>query len=155
MALTKYFKDIPEIAYEGPLTDNPFAYRWYNADEEVAGKTMAEWLRASVCYWHTFRGAGGDQFGSATIERPWGDLKKVTDYLKLADVAFDFISRLGVPFYCFHDRDVAPEGKNVKETNENLWKIAEHFKKLQGATGVKLLWGTANLFSHPRFSQGA
>ena len=155
MALTKYFKDIPEIAYEGPLTDNPFAYRWYNADEEVAGKTMAEWLRASVCYWHTFRGAGGDQFGSATIERPWGDLKKVTDYLKLADVAFDFISRLNVPFYCFHDRDVAPEGKNVKETNENLWKIAEHFKKLQGATGVKLLWGTANLFSHPRFSQGA
>lgn len=156
MALTTWFKDIPDIAYEGPDSDNPFAYRYYNADEKILGKTMADWLRFAVCYWHTFRGTGADPFGPGTIRHPWEDGTDSVDMaLKRAEVVFDFISKLGLPFYCFHDRDVAPEGANVRETNKNLWAVAKRFKQLQKATGIELLWGTANMFSHPRFAQGA
>ena len=156
MAFTPYFDAIPTIAYEGPDTDNPLAYRWYDAKQKVLGKPMKEWMRNAVCYWHTFRGTALDIFGPGTINRPWEDGTNSVDMaLKRTEVVFDFITRLGVEFYCFHDRDVAPEGANVLETNKNLWAVAEKLKQLQKATGVKLLWGTANMFSHPRFSQGA
>ena len=156
MALTPYFKNIPEIRYEGPDSDNPFAFKWYNADEVVAGRRMEDWLRFSVCYWHTFRGTGADPFGGATLFRPWEDgSDSVAMAVKRADVVFDLIQRLGFKFYCFHDRDVAPEGRSVAETNKNLWTVAKRFQQLQKQTGIKLLWGTANMFSHPRFAQGA
>ena len=156
MPLTTYFNNIPAIAYEGPDSDNPFAFRWFNPKEKILGRSMKDWMRNAVCYWHTFRGTGGDPFGPGTICRPWEDGTNSLDMaLKRTEVVFDFITKLGAEFYCFHDRDVAPEGATVAESNANLWKVAEKFKELQKATGVKLLWGTANMFSHPRFSQGA
>ncbi len=156
MAFTTYFDHIPTIAYEGVESDNPFAFKWYDAKAKVLGKPMKDWMRNSVCYWHTFRGMGGDPFGPGTICRPWEDGTDSLDMaLKRTEVVFDFLTKLGVEYYCFHDRDVAPEGGNLTETNANLWKVAKQLKKLQDATGVKLLWGTANLFSHPRFNQGA
>jgi xylose isomerase len=155
-SLTTWFQKIPQIAYEGPKSDNPLAYRWYNADEVILGKKMRDHLRMAVCYWHTFRGMALDIFGPGTIVRPWEDGTNSLDMaLKRTEVVMDFISKLGFDFYCFHDRDASPEGANVKETNENLGKIREKLKELQKATGIKLLWGTANLFSHTRFSQGA
>lgn len=156
MSLTKYFDKIPAINYEGPDSDNPFAYRYYDPSHKIAGKTLKDWCRFAVCYWHTFRGTGADPFGPGTLVRPWEDGTDSVDMaVKRADVVFDFVSKLGLDFYCFHDRDVAPEGKDVKATNANLWKVAKRFKKLQKQTGIKLLWGTANMFSHPRFTQGA
>lgn len=156
MALTKYFDAIPEITYEGPETDNPLAYRWFNPEEKILGKKMKDHMRNAVCYWHTFRGVALDIFGPGTLVRAWEDGTNSLDMaLKRTEVVFDFIGKLGVEYYCFHDRDVAPEGANVAETNKNLWAVAEKLKQLQKATGVKLLWGTANMFSHPRFSQGA
>ena len=153
---SKWFKQIPDIAYEGPDSDNPFAYKFYNPSEKILGKTMEDWLRFAVCYWHTFRGNGADPFGPGTIERPWEDGSDSLDMaVKRADVVFEFIQKLGLPFYCFHDRDVAPEGSSVKQTNKNLWTVAKRFKQLQQSTGIKLLWGTANMFSNPRFNQGA
>ncbi|GDY11712.1 xylose isomerase [Planctomycetota bacterium] len=156
MALTSWFDAIPAITYEGPETDNPFAFRWYQPDEKILGKPMKDWMRNAVCYWHTFRGVALDIFGPGTLARPWEDGSNSLDMaLKRTDVVFDFLTRLGVEYYCFHDRDVAPEGANLAETNRNLWAVAEKLKQLQAATKVKLLWGTANMFSHPRFSQGA
>jgi xylose isomerase len=156
MAFTKHFAQIPQIRYEGPASTNPLAYRYYNPDEIVAGKAMKDHLRFAVCYWHTFRGVALDIFGPGTLVRPWEDGSNSVDMaVKRTEVVFDFIGHLGLPFYCFHDRDVAPEGANLTETNANLWKVAKRLKELQQATGIKLLWGTANMFSHPRFSQGA
>ncbi len=155
-ALTPYFDAIPAIKYEGPDSDNPFAYRYFNPNEKILGKAMKDWMRNAVCYWHTFRGTALDIFGPGTLVRPWEDGTNSLDMaIKRTDVVFDFISRLGVEYYCFHDRDVAPEGADLSETNANLWAVAEKLKKLQKATGTKLLWGTANMFSHSRFSQGA
>jgi len=155
MAFTEWFDQIPEIRYEGPETDNPYAYRYYNPEEVVAGRKMREWLRFAVCYWHTFRGTASDPFGAGTIRRPWEKADSLDMALERTEVFFDFVTKLGLDFYCFHDRDVAPEGANLAETNDNLWKVAEKFKQLQDSTGVKLLWGTANMFSHPRFVHGA
>jgi xylose isomerase len=155
-ALTKWFDAIPDIAYEGPGSDNPFCYRYYNADEVVAGRKMRDWLRFGICYWHTFRGVALDMFGPGTIARPWEDGTNSADQaVRRTEVVFDFVAKLGLDFYTFHDRDVAPEGANVAETNKNLWTVAKRLKELQQATGIKLLWGTANMFSHPRFAQGA
>jgi len=151
-----FFARMPDIRYEGPDSDNPFAYRWYDPDAVILGKRMEDWLRASVCYWHTFRNEAADPFGPGTIERPWEDGSDSLDMaLRRADVVFEFIQKLGLKFYCFHDRDVAPEGDTIKRSNKNLWAVAERFKQLQKSTGIKLLWGTANLFSNPRFDQGA
>jgi xylose isomerase len=156
MAFTKHFDAIPQIRYEGPDSDNPLAYRWYKAEERILGKPMKDWMRNAVCYWHTFRGTALDIFGPGTIQRPWEDGTNSLDMaVKRTEVVFDFITKLGVEFYCFHDRDVAPEGANVAETNTNLWTVAKRLKELQKTTGVRLLWGTANMFSHTRFSQGA
>lgn len=144
------------IPYEGPSSRRALAFKHYNPDEIVDGRTMAEHMRFSVAYWHAFRGAGLDPFGVATIARPW---EKGSDAISVAknrmDAAFEFFQKIRVPFWCFHDRDIAPEGRSLRETNRNLDKLVSHAKKLQKATGVKLLWGTANLFSNPRYMCGA
>lgn len=150
------FPDVPKIKYEGPDSKNPLAFRHYNPDEVVEGKTMKEHLRFSVCYWHTFRGTGSDPFGPGCAIRPWDDgSESVENAVKRARVAFEFMEKLGCPFYCFHDRDVAPEGTNLAETNKNLDAVAKVLKEEQQRTGIQLLWGTANLFSNKRFVHGA
>jgi xylose isomerase len=151
-----FFPDVPKIAFEGTNSKNPLAFRHYNPDEVVAGKTMRDHLRFAVCYWHTFRGTGSDPFGPGCAQRPWEDGTDSVDMaLKRVDVAFEFMEKLGVPFYCFHDRDVAPEGKTLKETNDNLDKVVKKLKEAQSRTGIHLLWGTANLFSNRRYVHGA
>ncbi len=151
-----YFPDVSKIEYEGPDSRNPLAFHHYNPSEVVAGKSMEEWLRFSVCYWHTFRGDGTDPFGAPTMQRPWDDgSDSVDNALKRVDVAFEFMEKLGAPFYCFHDRDVAPEGSSLRETNAILDKVVAKLKVEQERTGIKLLWGTANMFSNPRFMHGA
>jgi xylose isomerase len=149
-----FFKDIEPLKYEGPDSDNPLAFHHYNKDEIIAGKRMEDHLRFAVAYWHSFAWPGGDPFGGQTFERPWfGD---TMDHAKLkADVAFEMFSLLGAPFYCFHDADVRPEGKTFAESRKNLESIVDIFAEKQKQTGVKLLWGTANLFSHRRFMSGA
>ena len=151
-----YFPEVEKIKFEGPDSKNPLAFRHYNPDEMVEGKSMREHLRFSVAYWHTFRGMGGDPFGPGCAQRPWEDgSDSVEMAIKRVRVAFEFMQKLGVPYYCFHDRDVAPEGKNLKETNANLDRVVSALKEEQQRTGIKLLWGTANLFSNPRFVHGA
>ncbi|MDP9591649.1 UNVERIFIED_ORG: xylose isomerase [Shinella zoogloeoides] len=151
---TGFFGDIAKIKYEGPESTNPLAFRHYNPDEIVLGKRMEDHLRFAVAYWHTFVWPGGDPFGGQTFERPWFDDTMKAAKLK-ADVAFEFFQLLGVPFYCFHDADVRPEGKDFIENTKNLNEIVDYFEKKQAETGVKLLWGTANLFSNRRYMGGA
>ena len=151
---TGFFGDIAKIKYEGPESTNPLAFRYYNPDEIVAGKRMEDHLRFAVAYWHTFVWPGGDPFGGQTFERPWFEDTMQAAKLK-ADVAFEFFQLLGVPFYCFHDADVRPEGKDFVENTKNLNEIVDYFEKKQAETGVKLLWGTANLFSNRRYMGGA
>ena len=152
--MTDFFKGIPSIKFEGAGTDNDFAFRHYNADEVVMGKTMKDHLRFAAAYWHSFAWPGGDPFGGQTFDRPWfGDSM---DAAKLkADVAFEMFQILGVPYFCFHDADVRPEGATFAESTKNLEEIVDYFAEKMDATGVKLLWGTANLFSHRRFMAGA
>lgn len=150
------FPEIEKIRYEGPQSKNPLAFRWYNEDEIVEGKSMKEHLRFAVVYWHTFRGNGSDPFGAPTMVRPWEDgTDSVENAQNRARVAFEFIEKLGAPYYAFHDRDVAPEGSTLAETNKNLDSVVAVLKEEQQRTGVKLLWGTANMFSNPRFMHGA
>ncbi|MGE3244451.1 MAG: xylose isomerase, partial [Pirellulales bacterium] len=150
------FPEISRIPFEGPQSKNPLAFRYYDENEKVAGKSMKDHLRFSVVYWHTFRGTGSDPFGPGTALRPWDDgSNSVENAQKRARVAFEFIEKLGAPFYAFHDRDVAPEGANLAETNRNLDAVVKVLKEEQQRTGIKLLWGTANLFSNPRFMHGA
>ena len=152
----EFFPGISKIQYEGPRSKNPLAFKHYNAQELVEGKPMKDHLRFSVTYWHTIRGQLSDMFGSGTAVRPWED---GTNSLQMAEtrarVAFEFLEKLGAPFYAFHDRDVAPEGSNLRETNKNLDAIVKILAAEQKRTGVKLLWGTACLFAHPRFAHGA
>jgi xylose isomerase len=150
------FPQVSKIRYEGPDSDNPLAFRWYNPDEVVAGRTMKDHLRFTVVYWHTMRGTGSDPFGSGTMLRPWEDgTDSVQNACNRARVAFEFFEKLDAPFYAFHDRDVAPEGKSLAESNKNLDAVAKVLKEEQQRTGVKLLWGTANMFSNPRYMHGA
>lgn len=150
------FPEIDRIRFEGPESKNPLAFHYYNADEKVGGKTMRDHLRFSVVYWHTFRNPLADPFGPGTAVRPWED---GTDSLENAQnrvrVAFEFMEKLGTPFYAFHDRDVAPEGASLAETNRNLDAVVKVLKEEQERTGIKLLWGTANLFSNRRYVHGA
>jgi xylose isomerase len=152
----EFFPDVKKIRYEGPDSSNPLSFRHYNENEIVEGKSMKEHLRFAVCWWHTFRGMGGDPFGPGCAVRPWED---GTDSVEMAkkrvQVAFEFIEKLGAPYFCFHDRDVAPEGKSLKETNANLDQIVKAIRDQMQRTGAKLLWGTANLFSNPRYVHGA
>jgi xylose isomerase len=150
------FPKIPKIVYEGPKSKNPLAFKHYNPEERVEGKTMKDHLRFSVTYWHTFRGQLADMFGVGTAIRPWED---GTNSVKMAQtrarVAFEFMEKLGAPFYAFHDRDAAPEGRDLRETNKNLDAVVKVLKEEQERTGIKLLWGTACLFAHPRYVHGA
>jgi len=152
----EFFPGISKIQYEGPSSKNPLAFKHYKADELVEGKPMKDHLRFSVTYWHTIRGQLSDMFGSGTAVRPWED---GSNSMPMAEtrvrVAFEFLEKLGAPFYAFHDRDVAPEGKDLRETNRNLDAIVKLLKQEQQRTGVQLLWGTACLFAHPRFAHGA
>ncbi len=151
-----FFPTVKAIQYEGPGSKNPLALKWYNAEETIAGKKMKDWLRFSVAYWHTFKGSGSDPFGAATLLRPWNTGKDAMAAARNTLMAsFEFAQKLGVDYYCFHDRDIAPEGATLKESNRNVDEIARLALRLQKDTGVKLLWNTANLFSHPRYMHGA
>ncbi len=155
--MTRVYADIAPVRYEGPQSNNPLAFRWYDANRVVLGKTLAEHLRPAVCYWHTFCWGGQDPFalGGNLFERPWfeGDPLQAAQ-LKL-DNAFDFFERVGLPFWCFHDRDVAPEGATLRESNAFLDQVLERAQRKMADGGPRLLWGTANLFSAPRFMGGA
>lgn len=151
-----HFPGLGPIAYEGPQTENPLAFRHYNPDELFDGKPLSAHMRFSIAYWHSFRGVGSDPFGPGTIVRPWEKGKDPISVAKVRmDAAFEFFQKIRAPFWCFHDRDIAPEGKTLAESNKNLDQLVAHARTLQQATGVKLLWGTANLFSNPRFMCGA
>ena len=151
-----YFANIGPIGYEGPESRNPLAYRWYDANRVVLGRTMAEHLRIAVCYWHTFCFNGADMFGVGTFQRAWNEasdpLKQAEDKL---DAAMEFIQKLGVPFYTFHDRDLAPELGTMKASQKAFAHMVDKAAEAQAKAGKKLLWGTANLFSHPRYMSGA
>jgi xylose isomerase len=153
----KYFPTIKQpIQYEGKASKNPLAFKYYNKNQKVGNKTMGEHLRFSVAYWHTLMGNGQDMFGAPSIIREW---HKASDPMKRAEdtleAAFEFFQKLGVDYYCFHDRDIAPEGNTFADSCKNLEKIVSKAKQLQNDTGIKLLWGTANLFSNPIYAQGA
>ncbi len=153
---SEYFSDIPAITYEGPESKNPLAFKHYDAQAKVGDKTMAEHLRFSIAYWHTFRNGLQDPFGVPTAIRPWeGAEDTVQNAQNRARIAFEFMEKLGIQFYCFHDRDVAPEGATLAESNANLDAVADVLLEEQQRTGIKLLWGTACLFAHPRYNQGA
>lgn len=150
------FPEVQKIRYEGPASKNPLAFRWYNESEVVEGKTMKDHLRFAVVYWHTMRGTGGDPFGPGTAVRPWDDgSDSVENAQNRARVCFEIIEKLGAPYYAFHDRDVAPEGKTLAESHKNFDAVAKVLKEEQQRTGIKLLWGTCNLFSNPRYMHGA
>ncbi|HSM43391.1 MAG TPA: xylose isomerase [Acidimicrobiia bacterium] len=152
-----FFTDVDEIAFEGPDTDNDLAYRVYDPDREVLGKRMEDHMRVAVCYWHSFDWPGSDVFGAGTFDRPW--LEATGDPIAAAkmktDAAFEFFSKLGVPFFCFHDVDIAPVGDTFSESAGHLESMVGYVRDKMGETGVKLLWGTANLFRHPRYAAGA
>jgi xylose isomerase len=151
-----FFPDIPKINYEGPSSKNPFAFKHYNPDELIEGKTMRDHMRFAAAYWHVMRNGLSDPFGGATALMPWDDQSDTVDNaLKRADVFFEFLDKTGIDYYCFHDRDIAPELNDLAKSNAALEKVTAHLKGLQQAHGKKLLWGTACLFSHPRYSQGA
>src|SRR6266571_4328236 len=153
-----FFAEVPgRIAYGGPDSSDPLAYAVYQADRLVRGKSMADHLRVAVCLWHSFNWPGSDVFGVGTFDRPWlaaGQDARIASDAKI-DAAFEFIEKLGAPFFSFHDRDVAPEGASLKETNKNLDAVVKVLKAEQKRTGIKLLWGTACLFAHPRYMHGA
>ncbi|MEB1848096.1 xylose isomerase [Xanthomonas campestris pv. campestris] len=152
----EYFPGIGKIGFEGRDSDNPLAFKVYDANKQVAGKTMAEHLRFAVAYWHSFCGNGADPFGPGTRAYPWdvGNTALARAEAK-SDAAFEFFTKLGVPYYCFHDIDLAPDADDIGEYENNLKHMVGIAKQRQADTGVKLLWGTANLFSHPRYMNGA
>ena len=153
---TEFFPGIGRVPFEGPDSDNPLAFKAYDENRVVGSKTMREHLRFSVCYWHTFLGTGNDPFGPGTRRYPWAIRPDPMDQARdRIDAAFEFVSKLGVPFYCLHDRDLAPEGASVAESESRLASMVELAGERQQATGLRLLWGTANLFSHPRYMNGA
>ena len=156
--MTDFFESVTSpIRYEGPDSDNPLAFRWYDADRVIAGKRMEDHLRFAVCYWHSFNWDGFDIFGRGTFDRPWqlgSDDPMKAARLKMS-AAFEFFSKLGVPFFCFHDRDIAPEGDSFKATCAHLDEMVDEAASHMERTGVGLLWGTANLFSNPRYQAGA
>ena len=152
-----FFPTVPgPVPFEGRESKNPLAFKWYDKSRKVGDKTMAEHLRYSVAYWHTMKGTGSDMFGPASFHRDWDEGGSVIDLArKTLEAAFEFFEKLGVEYYCFHDRDIAPEGTTFAETCKNLEQIVELARTFQKQPGVKLLWGTANLFSNPLYSQGA
>ncbi|MBX2882257.1 MAG: xylose isomerase [Granulosicoccus sp.] len=154
MVSTGFFKDVGRIGFAGPESSDPLSFRHYQPEEQVLGKRMDEHLRFAVCYWHNFVWPGSDPFGGQTFERPWFGNTLADARLK-ADVAFEMFTTLGVPFFCFHDHDIRPEGDSFAENTYNLETMVDYLGEKMEATGIKLLWGTANLFSHRRFMAGA
>lgn len=154
--MNKFFAEIAPIRYEGPDSKNALSFKQYNPAEKIGQQTMAEHLRFAIAYWHSFCGEGLDPFGQPTLRRPW---LQAASAMAAAEqklqAAFEFITKIGAPYYCFHDRDLAPEGKSLSESHANLEKMCKQALQMQKDTGVKLLWGTANLFSHPRYMCGA
>ena len=154
--MAEYFPTVKKIKYEGPDSKNPLAFKHYKATQKVLGKTMEDHFRFAVCYWHTFKGLGTDPFGGPTMIRSYDDAPTVDGQIEQTmDAAFEFISKLGVRFWCFHDADIAPEGETLDESQRRLDTVAKQAKKLQKESGIKLLWGTSNMFSHRRFMSGA
>jgi xylose isomerase len=154
--MNSYFHGIAPIEYKGPDSDDALAFRHYDKDRIVLGKRMEDHLRFAVCYWHTFCWTGADPFGLGTFPRPWFEGGSPMELAKAkAEAAFEFFSKLGAPYYCFHDRDVAPEGATPRESQDNFHRMVDVLGEQQQRTGMKLLWGTANLFSHRRFMSGA
>lgn len=154
--MAEYFKEVSKIKFEGKNSDNPLAFKYYNAEEVLGGKTMKEHLRFAVAYWHTYQGTGGDPFGPGTALRPWDGISDPMDLAKAkVEANFEFCEKLGVPFFCFHDRDIAPEASTLRETNKRLDEIVALIKDYMKTSSVKLLWGTTNAFSNPRFVHGA
>jgi xylose isomerase len=155
--MAEFFTGVDKIRYEGPTSDNPFSFRYYDADRTVLGKTMEEQLRIAVCYWHSFSWSGSDVFGDGTFDRPWNDLAldpMLAARMKM-DAAFEFFTKLGMPFWCFHDVDIAPASDTFAQTKANLETMVEYASDKMAESGVGLLWGTTNSFSHPRFAAGA
>jgi xylose isomerase len=152
----EFFPDIEPIRYEGPDSDNHLSFRYYDDNFVVAGKTMKEHFRFAMAYWHSMCNAGGDPFGPGTRQFPWAISADPMENAKARlDAAFEFMTKMSIPFYCFHDRDLAPEGRSVQESEKNLKTMVDLALRKQADTGVKLLWGTSNLFSHPRYMNGA
>ena len=152
----EYFPGIEKITYEGPDSDNPLAFKYYDENREVAGKTLRDHSRFAVAYWHSLCNLGGDPFGPGTRVLPWMAGESPMEMARnRLDAAFELITKLGVTYYCFHDRDLAPEGDTTAESEGNLREMVALAKEKQVASGVKLLWGTANVFSHPRYMNGA
>ena len=149
------FKGIGKIKYEGAASDNPLAYKYYNADEVIGGKTMKDHLRFAVAYWHTFAAAGADMFGAGSYQRSWDGMDAMDAAKVKVEANFEFAEKLGVPFFCFHDRDIAPEAQTLAETNKRLDIIVAAIKERMKSSDVKLLWGTTNAFGNPRFMHGA
>lgn len=150
-----YFESVNKVSYEGKDSKNPLAFKYYNPEEVVGGKTMKEQLRFSAAYWHTFTADGTDPFGAATMQRSWNKYDGMDLAKARVEAAFQLFEKLGVPFFAFHDRDIAPEGNTLKETNENLDVIVSMIKEYMNTSNVKLLWNTANMFTNPRFVHGA
>jgi xylose isomerase len=152
----EYFKGVGQIKYEGPQTDNPLAFRWYDENKQVAGKSMKDHFKFACAYWHSFNGNGSDPFGAPTHIFPWDASSDVITRAKdKMDAAFEFITKMNMPYYCFHDLDVVDYGNDINENDKRLQTMVDFAKEKQSAAGVKLLWGTANLFSHPRYMNGA
>ena len=155
--MAEFFTGVDKIPYEGPTSDNPFAFRYYDADRVVLGRTMEEQLRVAVCFWHSFSWPGNDVFGDGTFDRPWNDpaLDPMFAAKMKMDAAFEFFAKLGMPFWCFHDIDIAPAGDTFADSRRNLETMVEYASGKMAETGIGLLWGTTNAFSHPRFAAGA
>jgi xylose isomerase len=152
----EFFKGIGQIKFEGQGSDNPLAFRWYDAEKVIAGKSMKEHLRFACAYWHSFVGNGGDPFGGPTHIFPWDVKADAVERAKdKMDAAFEFITKMNLPYYCFHDVDVVDYGNDINENDRRLQTLVEYAKQKQAESGVKLLWGTANLFSHKRYMNGA
>lgn len=154
--MKSYFPNIAEIKYEGPRSNNPFSFKYYNANEVILGKKMKEHLRFAMSYWHTLSANGSDQFGSGTMIRPWNQGNDDIEIAKNRVMAgFEFMEKIGIKYFCFHDRDIAPERETLEETNKAIDEIVDVIEKQMKKTDIKLLWGTACLFSNPRFVHGA
>lgn len=154
--MSEFFKGIGKIPYEGPGSDNPLSFKYFNPDEVIGSKTMSEHLRFAVAYWHTFQARGADPFGVGTAQRPWDSFTNEMDLaFAKVEASFEFYEKLQVPFFCFHDRDISPEGENLSETNKLLDLVVKKIKERMKNSPVKLLWGTTNAFSNPRFVHGA
>jgi len=152
----EYFKNIAPVKFEGASSDNPMAFRWYEADKVVAGKPMKDWMRFACSYWHSFGGSGADPFGEPTHLFEWDTKQDAVERAKdKADAAFEFMSKLSLPYYCFHDTDVVNYTNDVADNEKRMQEMTDYLKEKQQASGIKLLWGTANLFSHKRYMNGA